>query len=65
MNSGFWPDPLKINPKTLYDSQRNVLVEQAGSIFGSKFKSVTDHDGSKMAEILKFKILGIFNNNMN
>ena len=64
MNSVFWPDPLKINPKNVYDFQRNALAEQSGSIFGSKFETVTDHDWSKVAEILKIENFRIFKNNM-
>ncbi len=64
MNSVFWPDPSKINPKTLYEFPRIVLAEQAGSIFGSKFETVTEHGGSKNDPNLKIENLGIFKHNM-
>ena len=64
MNSVFWPDSSKINPKTLYDFPRIVLAEQAGSIFGSKFETVTEHGGSKNDPNLKIENLGISKHNM-
>ena len=64
MNSVFWPDPSKINPKTPYDFPKIVLAEQAGSIFGSKFETVTEHGGSKNDPNLKIENLGISKHNM-